>query len=452
MPSYLREPVDGRARGLGARPAGARQRPVRRAARGNASAATPGCTTRVTRSSSETLYSLESTGPLHAPARTERPRVLHASLHVAGDRAEVPGHVPAAGARRRRGAARPAARLVRAAAARAAAGDRGPRSHTGRRRHARPRGEAGQIGMTVRPRVHQVLATLGYGDAIGHEVLGMQRVLRGAGYESEIIVETADPPARGLHDRLSRNGRRRSRQTTSSSTIFRIGSRASRTAFALPGRMVLVYHNITPPQYFVGVHRELVKQCFHGRRELTAVHRPIGPRARRLRIQPPGARGARIPADRRAAGRSRLQPPRRRAEPAACVRLRRRVDERAVCRPRDSEQEVRDHHPGVPRLSVRATIHARGCCSPAPTAGSRRYLSHAAGAHRRPGHARRALPRARVERGADGALRRRGSLPVRERARRLLRADHRSVLQGRARPGLRVDGGARDDGWRRRAL
>ena len=30
-------------------------------------------------------------------------------------------------------------------------------------------------------RVHQVLATLGYGDAIGHEVLGLPRVLPGAG-------------------------------------------------------------------------------------------------------------------------------------------------------------------------------------------------------------------------------------------------------------------------------
>ena len=46
---------------------------------------------------------------------------------------------------------------------------------------------------TPRPRVHQVLATLGYGDAIGHEVMGIQRVLRHAGYESEIFVETADP-------------------------------------------------------------------------------------------------------------------------------------------------------------------------------------------------------------------------------------------------------------------
>jgi glycosyltransferase involved in cell wall biosynthesis len=34
--------------------------------------------------------------------------------------------------------------------------------------------------------------------------------------------------------------------------------------------MALVYHNITPPEYFVGVHPLLVQQCFMGRRELGA--------------------------------------------------------------------------------------------------------------------------------------------------------------------------------------
>lgn len=119
------------------------------------------------------------------------------------------------------------------------------------------------------PRVHQVLATLGYGDAIGHEVLGIQRTLRGAGYESEIFVETADPRLEDLtldyrdmvgevhpHDLLIHH--------------FSIGSRASRTAYALPGHMALVYHNITPPEYFIGIHKELVKLCFRGRRELAA--------------------------------------------------------------------------------------------------------------------------------------------------------------------------------------
>lgn len=117
------------------------------------------------------------------------------------------------------------------------------------------------------PRVHQILATLGYGDAIGNEVLGINRALRRAGYDSEIIVETADPRLEDLtvdyrdivddideQDLLIHH--------------FSLGSRASRTAFALPSRMALIYHNITPPEYFLGVHDQLVRQCYHGRREL----------------------------------------------------------------------------------------------------------------------------------------------------------------------------------------
>ena len=120
-----------------------------------------------------------------------------------------------------------------------------------------------------RPRVHQVLATLGYGDAIGHEVLGIQRVLSAAGYQSEIFVETADPR---LEDRTLDYREMIGGITPDDILVhhFSIDSRASKTAYALPGRMVLVYHNITPPEYFVGVHKDLVKLCFRGRRELTA--------------------------------------------------------------------------------------------------------------------------------------------------------------------------------------
>ena len=120
-----------------------------------------------------------------------------------------------------------------------------------------------------RPRVHQVLATLGYGDAIGHEVLGIQRVLQSAGYSSEIFVETADPRL----EHLTIDYREMVGHVDPGDVLihhFSIGSRASRTAYALPGRMVLVYHNITPPEYFIGVHKDLVKLCFHGRRELMA--------------------------------------------------------------------------------------------------------------------------------------------------------------------------------------
>jgi L-malate glycosyltransferase len=118
-------------------------------------------------------------------------------------------------------------------------------------------------------RIHQVLATLGYGDAIGHEVLGIQRVLRRAGYESDIFVETADQRV----ESLTRDYRELVDASDPDNLLlhhFSIGSKASRTAFALPDRMALIYHNITPPEYFVGVHRRLARQCFRGRRELHA--------------------------------------------------------------------------------------------------------------------------------------------------------------------------------------
>ena len=117
------------------------------------------------------------------------------------------------------------------------------------------------------PAIHQVLATLGYGDAIGNEVLGIQRVLRAAGYESEIFVQTAEPRVEHLTVHYSDL-----RDASDPGNIlihhFSIGSRASRLAYALPDRMVLIYHNITPPEYFVDINKELVRLCFRGRREL----------------------------------------------------------------------------------------------------------------------------------------------------------------------------------------
>ncbi|MBI2834690.1 MAG: glycosyltransferase [Acidobacteria bacterium] len=126
--------------------------------------------------------------------------------------------------------------------------------------------------MTKRPPVHQVLATLGYGDAIGHEVLGIQRVLRGVGFASDIFVETADPRL----ESMTRDYRELPGTSDPDNILihhFSIGSKASRIAYALPDRMILVYHNITPPEYFIDIHPLLVRLCYMGRRELTAYAR-----------------------------------------------------------------------------------------------------------------------------------------------------------------------------------
>ena len=121
--------------------------------------------------------------------------------------------------------------------------------------------------ITGRPAVHQVLATLGYGDAIGHEVLGIQRVLA----PRRVSLRDHRRDGRPRLEDLTVDYRDMVNEVGADNLLihhFSLGSRASRTAFALPCRMMLVYHNITPPEYFLGVHEQLVRQCFYGRREL----------------------------------------------------------------------------------------------------------------------------------------------------------------------------------------
>jgi hypothetical protein len=51
---------------------------------------------------------------------------------------------------------------------------------------------------------------------------------------------------------------------------FSIGSAAGRLAYHAPDRLVSIYHNITPADFFLGFHPHLAGLCYHGRRELAA--------------------------------------------------------------------------------------------------------------------------------------------------------------------------------------
>jgi glycosyltransferase involved in cell wall biosynthesis len=51
---------------------------------------------------------------------------------------------------------------------------------------------------------------------------------------------------------------------------FSIGSAAARLALTVPDRLVLRYHNITPPEFFADHLPHLARQCHQGRRELRA--------------------------------------------------------------------------------------------------------------------------------------------------------------------------------------
>jgi L-malate glycosyltransferase len=117
--------------------------------------------------------------------------------------------------------------------------------------------------------VHQLLAALSYGDAIGNEALAIQKYLRAAGFASDIFAEKVHPRVAHLARPLSEYA-----QVSSPETVcifhFSIGSAAGRLIYHASDRLVTIYHNITPAHFFLGFHDHLAGLCYHGRRELAA--------------------------------------------------------------------------------------------------------------------------------------------------------------------------------------
>ncbi|MGH9325046.1 MAG: glycosyltransferase [Vicinamibacteria bacterium] len=118
-------------------------------------------------------------------------------------------------------------------------------------------------------RIHQMLAALSKGDAIGNEALRIQAMLRGEGFDSEIFAESVHPEMAGRARKLW-DYREASSKDNLLILHFSIGAGVSTFAYHLPDPILLVYHNITPARWFQAFHRHLAGLCYHGRRELSA--------------------------------------------------------------------------------------------------------------------------------------------------------------------------------------
>lgn len=98
--------------------------------------------------------------------------------------------------------------------------------------------------------LHQFLPSFAAGDAIGHHVRRLQRVLREAGYESEIFADETQPAVR----RLARHYREFTPSANGQPTwlLYHLSTGSPMAAFlAEAGQPLAVYyHNITPAQFF----------------------------------------------------------------------------------------------------------------------------------------------------------------------------------------------------------
>lgn len=121
-----------------------------------------------------------------------------------------------------------------------------------------------------RPRaVHQLLASIAFGDAISNEALEIRGHLRRAGFASDIFVEEREVRMAAEVRLLEEY---EAMATTDGICLFHfsIGGAASRVAYHARHRLALIYHNITPAAAFAPFHPHLARLCFEGRRELAA--------------------------------------------------------------------------------------------------------------------------------------------------------------------------------------
>lgn len=116
--------------------------------------------------------------------------------------------------------------------------------------------------------IHQILPTISYGDAISNHVLEIRTILRTLGYNSEIFVQHIHPK---LAHHAIKNYREYKKFSSHKNILifhFSIGSDISGFVKTLPDKKIIIYHNLTPHNYFLGINDTLVNLLKNGRKEL----------------------------------------------------------------------------------------------------------------------------------------------------------------------------------------
>lgn len=115
--------------------------------------------------------------------------------------------------------------------------------------------------------IHQILPNFDYGDAIGNNVRALRRLLGEWGDASEVFAQY-------VHERLKGEARYYTHYRAVSDPRnvllfhFSIGSEVTSFFAGLPDRKILIYHNITPAEFFTGINARVASHCRRGRLEL----------------------------------------------------------------------------------------------------------------------------------------------------------------------------------------
>ena len=113
-------------------------------------------------------------------------------------------------------------------------------------------------------RIIQMLSTIAFGDAVGNDTLAIRQLIEEMGYETEIYAQNIDP-------RLKKTAAKKITQLPKLNKkdviLYHLstGTDLNYNLINYPGRKFVIYHNITPYEYFYGYSRANYDLTYLGR-------------------------------------------------------------------------------------------------------------------------------------------------------------------------------------------
>ena len=116
--------------------------------------------------------------------------------------------------------------------------------------------------------IHQILPTLSPTDAIGNEVRLMQKLFQEWGYTSYIFADNWHPDTPALN---YKDYKKYSQKENILIYHYAIGSDITEFFKKLPDHKILIYHNLTPAEFFRGINEGLYNVLIEGRDSLPSL-------------------------------------------------------------------------------------------------------------------------------------------------------------------------------------
>lgn len=118
-------------------------------------------------------------------------------------------------------------------------------------------------------KIYQIVPSLSYGDAIGNEVIAIDKVIKECGYTTIVLSDYVDPRI-NIQAKIYNKNKFRSELSSEDIVIYHkaTGSHFSEDITEFKCRKIMIYHNMTPKEFFIPYNKRVALELENGVRQL----------------------------------------------------------------------------------------------------------------------------------------------------------------------------------------